>query len=422
MASGSDALDVIVVGAGWAGLGVSYYLSRAGLRHRVLERGRIGETWRTQRWDSFRMNLPNIQTVMPGDRYDGPDPEGALTRDEFVALLDDFAERNRLPVEGDSEVTELAPGPVAGIYRLVTERGTLEARNVVIASGNLNRPVRPTWTVDLPRNLTQIDTSDYRNASAIPPGAVLVVGSGQSGGQIAEDLVRAGRQVFLATSQVGRARRRYRGRDIMIWLVQSGMFDVPRKDFVQPSGRIAPRPLFGAQHTISLQSLSAQGVVLLGRIDGIESDGRLSIADDVEDNIRFADEMSTKMQRQIDDYIARTGSNAPPAEPDPAENAALRLPRPTIRSLDLAERGITTVIWCTGFQGDFTWIRLPDVLDARRQPLHEGGITKQPGIYFAGMDLAVTRKSGTVLAVQDESARLVEYITRHDSVSAQGRQ
>ena len=419
MTSESDTLDAIVVGAGWAGLGVSYYLTQAGLRHRVLERGRVGETWRIQRWDSFRLNIPNIQTVMPGDQYSGPDPEGAMTRDEFVALLEDFAERNRLPIEPDSAVTELAPDQAAGVYRLVTVRGTLRARNVVIASGNLNCPLRPAWAAGLPRSLCQIDTSAYRNPGALHPGAVLVVGSGQSGAQIADDLAQAGRPVFLATSQVGRARRRYRGRDIMIWLVQCGLFDVPRKEFVQSSGRIAPRPLFGAQHTISLQSLSAQGVVLLGRFNGIESDGRLSFADDLENNMSFADEASTKMQRQIDDYIARTGIDAPRAEPDPAETVAVRLPNPPIRSLDLAERGITTVIWCTGFQGDFTWVRLPGALDTRGQPVHEDGVTKHRGFYFAGLDLAVTRKSGTILAVTDESARLVEHITRHGAMSGQ---
>jgi putative flavoprotein involved in K+ transport len=368
------------------------------------------------------MNIPNIQTVMPGDQYRGPDPEGALTRDEFVALLEGFAERNRLPVERDTAVTELAPDQADGVYRLATVRGTLRTRNVVIASGNLNCPLRPDWAAALPSSLCQIDTSDYRNPGALQPGAVLVVGSGQSGGQIAEDLARAGRRVFLATSQVGRARRRYRGRDIMIWLVQCGLFDVPRKDFVQSSGRIAPRPLFGAQHTISLQSLSAQGVLLLGRLDGIEREGRLSIADDLEDNIRFADEVSIKMQRQIDDYISRTGINAPPAELDPAETAALSLPNPLVRSLDLVEHGITTVIWCTGFQGDFTWVRLPGLLDTRGQPVHEEGVTKHRGVYFAGLDLAVTRKSGTILAVQDESARLVEQITRYIGVSGQNEQ
>jgi len=411
MTNKADILDAIVVGAGWAGLGVSYSLARAGLRHCVLERGRIGETWRTQRWDSFRMNTPNVQTIMPGDRYNGSDPEGVLTRDEFIALLEDFAGRNGLPVELETPVTELVPDQENGVYRFATPRGTRRARKVVIASGNLNCPLRPVWAAALPRSLRQIDASDYRSAAALHPGAVLVVGSGQSGGQIAEDLAQAGRTVFLATSQVGRARRRYRGRDIMIWLAECGLFDVPRSEFIQPSGRIRPRPLFGALHTISLQSLSAQGVVLLGRFTGIESGGQLSFADDLEENIRFADEASVKMQRQIDEYIVRAGSDAPPAERDPAETVAVRLPNPAIRSLDPVHRGITTVIWCTGFQGDFRWVRLPSVLDARGQPVHEDGVTAIRGVYFAGLDLATTRKSGTILAVAEEAARLVEHIT-----------
>ena len=411
MTSNADILDALVIGAGWAGLGVSHALTRAGLHHRVLERGRIGETWRTQRWHSFRMNTPNVHTVMPGDRYNGPDPEGALTCDEFVALLEDFAERNDLPVEPDTPVTELNRNQENGAYRLTTPRGTLQARNVVIASGNLNRPLRPAWAPTLPHSLCQIDASDYRSAAVLQAGAILVVGSGQSGGQIAEDLAQAGRAVFLATSQVGRARRRYRGRDIMIWLVQCGLFDIPRKQFMQPSGRIAARPLFGALHTISLQSLSAQGVVLLGRFTGVEGDGQLAFADDLEEHIRFADEASANMTRQIDEYIARAGIDAPMAEPDPAETVAPRLPNPSIRSLDVTECGITTVIWCTGFKGEFSWVRLPGVLGAQGQPVHEDGVTALPGVYFAGLDFASTRKSGTILAVADETARLVEHIT-----------
>jgi putative flavoprotein involved in K+ transport len=410
MPSKADTLDAIVVGAGWAGLGVSYFLTQAGLRHRVLERGRIGETWRTQRWDSFRMNTPNVQTVMPGDRYNGPEPEGVLTRDEFVALLETFAERNRLPVEPETAVTELASDQGDGLYRLTTTRGTWRARSVMIASGNLNCPLRPAWATALPRGLCQIDASNYRSASALQPGAVLVVGSGQSGGQIAEDLAQAGRPVFLATSQVGRARRRYRGRDIMIWLVECGLFDVPRKEFIQPWGRITPRPLFGALHTISLQSLSAQGVVLLGRFTGIDSGGLLSFAGDLEENIRFADEASATMQRHVDEYIARGNIDAPPPEPDPAETVAPSLPDPPIRSLDPAKCGITTVIWCTGFQGDFSWVTLPGVLDARGQPVHKDGVSLLAGVYFAGLDFATTRKSGTILAVAEEAARLVEHL------------
>src|SRR5215218_9271266 len=218
MASDTDCFDVIVVGAGWAGLGASHYLTRAGLRHRVLERSRIGETWRTQRWDAFRLNTPNWGSVMPGDEYDGPDPDGFMTRDEFVALLEGFAARNCLPVETNTPVSELSLDGARGAYRLETPQGALWARNVVIASGSLNRPRRPAVTRALPLDLLQLDASDYRNPAVLPAGAVLVIGSAQCGGQIAEDLAQAGRRVFLATGRVGRMPRRYRGRDMVFWL------------------------------------------------------------------------------------------------------------------------------------------------------------------------------------------------------------
>lgn len=410
MTNRAKVLDAVVVGAGWAGLGVSYSLARRGLTHSVLERGRIGETWLTQRWNSFRMNTPNVQTTMPGDRYDGSDPFGALTRDQFVALLEDFAKRNRLPVEPQTAVTELAGGHENGEYRLTTSGGTLFARNVVIASGNLNCPVRPVWAASLPPNLCQIDASDYRNAVDLPDGAVLVVGSGQSGGQIAEDLAEAGRTVFLATSRVGRLARRYRGRDIMIWLVESGFLDVRREEIIRLAKRLPPRGLLGAEHTVSLQGLSTQGVVLLGRFQGVEDGSRLSFADDLEAHVRFADEASANVKRHIDEYISRSGIDAPAPEPDPAETVAARLPSPTIGSLEVATSGITTVVWCTGFRGDFRWVRIPGVLDPAGQPIHEDGVAARPGLYFAGLDFASTRKSGTILGVVEEAHRLAEHI------------
>ncbi|WP_309486559.1 NAD(P)/FAD-dependent oxidoreductase [Sinorhizobium sp. 8-89] len=406
-----NVLDAVVIGAGWAGLGVSYWLARRGLRHSVLERGRVGEIWRTQRWDSFRMNTPNVQTVMPGDRYDGPDPFGALTRDQFVALLEDFARRNALPIEPDTAVNELTREN--GAYRLTTSRGTLLARNVIVASGSLNCPVRPVWAAALPTVLNQIDASGYRSAADLPDGAVLVVGSGQSGAQIAEELAEAGRTVFLATSRVGRFPRRYRGRDIMVWLLECGFLDVRREEVIRLAGRIPPRGVVGPMHTISLQSLSAQGVVLLGRLTGVENGVRLSFADDLEANVRFADEASDNIKRHIDEYISRAGIDAPVSTPDPAETVAMRQPNLTTGSLDLSGSGITTVVWCTGFKGDFSWIRLSGALDSVGQPVHDDGVAALPGLYFAGLDFASTRKSGIILSIVEEAPRLVEHIVGH---------
>jgi len=403
-----EQIETIIVGAGWAGLGISHALAEAGLSHRVLERGRIGETWLTQRWDSFYLNTPKFDAVMPGDRYDGNDPEGFYTRDEFVALLEDYAKRYRLPVATNTPVTTLARDGNVG-YRVVTPGGELNAKAVVIASGSLNRARRPDVARALPPGLLQIDASAYRSTDALPAGAVLVVGSAQSGGQIAEDLTTAGRTVFLSTGRTGRKPRRYRGRDVVFWERKSGLYDIPRKHFVGPDGRIPARPLLGARHTISLQSLSAQGVVLLGRLTGV-SDGRLTFADDVSENIRLGDEAAAKTRRHIDDYISSHGFDAPPATDDPAETIAPRLPDRPILSLDPSEHHLTTVIWCTGFEGDYRFVQVPGVLNACGQPLEDEGLTEAPGIYFAGVDFSSTRKSGLIAGIAEEAQRLVGHI------------
>ena len=189
----------------------------------------------------------------------------------------------------------------------------------------------------------------------------------------------------------------------MIWLHESGFLDVRREEVIRLAGRIPPRGLLGAGRTMSLQALSAQGVVLLGRFTGIEDGGRLSFADDLEANIRFADEASDNVKRYIDEYIGRAGIDAPVSEPDPAETVAWRQPNPTIGSLDLSRSGITTLVWCTGFKGDFSWVRVPGALDALGQPVHEDGVAALPGLYFAGLDFASTRKSGTILAIAEEA-------------------
>ena len=402
-------VETVVIGAGWAGLGVSYVLAKAGLSHRVLERGRIGETWLTQRWDSFHLNTCKFQTVMPGDRYEGSDPEGFYTHDEFVALLEDYAKRYCLPVATKTPVRALTSDGKAGVYRLITPIGELTARAVVIASGSLNCARRPEVARALSPGLLQIDPSVYRNPQALPEGAVLVVGSAQSGGQIAEDLAMAGRVVFLSTGRTGRKPRRYRGRDISFWERESGLYDVPRKDFVGPDGRIAGRPLLGALHTISLQSLSAQGVVLLGRFTGM-ANGRFTFADDVRENIRLGDEASAKTRRHIDDYIDRNCLDAPPAVDDPAETVAPCLPNLPILSLDPSEHHLSTVIWCTGFEGDYSFVQVPGVLNAHGQPSENEGLTQAPGIYFAGVDFSSTRKSGIIVGIAEEAQRLVEHI------------
>jgi putative flavoprotein involved in K+ transport len=405
----SSALDAVVIGAGSAGLGVSQLLDAAGLHHLVLERGRVGETWRTQRWDSFRMNTPNWFTALPGSPYDGPEPEGFYSRDEFVRMLEAHTTRHRLPVETHAPVLELSTNPGSDTsFRVTSPRGTFLARNVIVATGNQSRPKLPGIASSLPEGPLRLHAADYRNADILPEGAVLVVGCATSGLQIAEDLIEAGRVVYLATSHVGRQVRRYRGRDIVHWLEHAGIFDQP-PPVPDGAGHILARSSLGARRTISLQSLSAQDVVLLGRVSGGE-DRRLHIADDLAENIRFANEASAAQKRMIDDYILREGVDAPAAELDPAETIAPRLLNHPIRLLDLAERGITSAFWCTGFDGDFSYARLPGLLDARGQPVHERGVTAWPGVYFVGLDFQSVRRSGTVGGVATDARHVVAAI------------
>ena len=324
------------------------------------------------------------------------------------ALLEGYAARHRLPLRGATPVTALEAGPAG--FRLATPAGPVVARAVVAANGALTRPRRPALAADLPVGIAQVDVGDYRNPAALPDGAVLVVGNAQSGGQIAEELVLAGRRVFLASGRVGRTPRRYRGRDILHWLVESGLFDVPRSAFVGPDGRVAGRPTLAVPRTISLQSLSAQGVTLLGHLTGFV-DGWLTFADDVQDNIRFADEFSAASRARIDAFIDEAGIVAPPAEPDPAETVAPRLPDPPILALDPTTLG--AVVWCTGFRGDWSWIRLPGALDAAGEPIHAAGLSPVPGLGFAGLDFALTRRSGTILALAEEAPRLAAAMAAH---------
>ena len=410
--SNDAVVEAVVVGAGSAGLGISQLLGSAGIRHRVLERGRTGETWRSQRWDSFQMNTPNWATALPGSPYDGDDADGFYSCGQFIEMLEAHASRHGLPVETGTPVIELSAGRGDGaVYRLRTPREALLARHVVIASGNQSRPKLPAIASALPEGALRLHTADYRNPHALPPGDVLVVGCATSGMQIAEDLLNiGGRTVYLATSRVGRQARRYRGHDIVYWLEHAGIFDAapPAPD---EAGHVLARSSLGARGTISLQALAAKGAVLLGRIAGVDGT-TLRLADDLEDNMRFADEASAAQKRLIDDYIVRAGILAPADEPDAAEAVAWRRADPSLRSLDIAARGITSVIWCTGFDGDFSWVHLPGLLDARGQPVHQRGITAWPGVCFVGLDFQSVRRSGTVGGVAADARHVLAAILK----------
>ena len=404
--------DVVVVGAGQAGLGIGYHLQSAGNRFAIFERGRVGETWRTQRWDSFAVNTPNWANVLPGDTYVGEEPDGFRHRDELVADFARYADAFGLPVVEGRTVTGV---DAHGDGFLITYRdstgavGTVTTSNVVVASGMMQSPRIPAIHTRFPDSILQLHASAYRSPEGLPPGAVVVVGSGQSGCQIATDLVRAGREVFLCTSRVARVRRRYRQRDILDWAVDVGFWDVEVDELPDPAMQFATQPQvsgvgrFGS--TVSLQSMARDGVHLMGRLHDVVG-GVLRTDDDLVDNISFADEKSAEFTAMIEAWIAREGLDAPPIEDDPADEPAdPSVAISGITELDLAEAQVGSVIWCTGFTADLGWIHLP-VTGADGMPIHTRGVSPVPGIYFIGLPWLHTRKSGLIHGV-DEDARFI---------------
>lgn len=408
-----EAIDTVVIGAGQAGLSVSYHLTRAGHRHVVLERDRIGASWASRRWDSFTLVTPNWMNRLPGFPYRGPDPDGFLARDEVVAYLEDYAASFGAPVRLGVRATRLSRRPDAPGYRVETSRGALAARNVVVTTGFFHTPKVPTFAGRIAPGILQVPSSAYRNPGALPPGAVLVVGSAQSGCQIAEELHEAGREVYLCVSRAPREPRRYRGRDINHWIECMGGFDRTFADPADPVERYRANPHCSGKnggHAINLRALAARGITLMGRVTDADGD-RLRFAPDLAANVAAADRASRELMRAVDDHIAAAGLDAPAPDaantddgdgagaPDPAE----------IAELDLAARGVSTIVWATGFACDFSWIDLP-ILDRRGYPVQDRGVTPHPGLYFCGLHWMHCLKSGLLFGVGDGARHVARHL------------
>lgn len=415
--AGDAMLEAVVVGGGQAGLGASYHLARHGIEHVVLERGRVAETWRTQRWDSFFLNTPNWMNRLPGEAGAIEPRDAFLGRDAHVARLQAYADDQRLPLRTGVTVTAIS-GPASDGRFVVSGddgSGTLElrARNVVVASGVLNVPKIPAIASSLPGWIGQLPAGGYRGPAGLPTGAVLVVGSGQSGVQIVEDLLAAGRTVYLCTSSVGRWPRRYRGRDAFEWLRDAGFFEMTPERLTDPKLRFAANPTISGVgrlgHTVSLQSLEEHGVILLGRPTAVEGD-RLILDDTVGANIAFGDRKSAEAAADFEAHISASGVEAPALEPDPADvphpdPASVRSPR----ELDVGAAGVGSVIWTTGFGGDLRYLGVP-VLDEHDTPVHARGVTKVPGIYFLGLPWLSTRRSAIIFGVDEDAAYVADRI------------
>ncbi len=404
--------DVVVIGGGQAGLGIGYYLRAAGKRFIIFERGRVGETWRGQRWDSFTVNTPNWANSLPGDPYEGDEPDGFYHRDDLIDYFEQYAAKFELPVTEGVTVTGV-DGNGDG-FRVTYEDASgaadaVTAANVVIASGMMQAPKIPGIRHRFPESLLQLHASDYRSAENLPPGAVVVIGAGQSGCQISVDLIHAGRDVYLCTSKVGRIRRRYRQRDVVGWLDDIGFWDVAVEELPDPAMEFAAQPQvsglgrFGS--TLSLQSMAREGVRLMGRLSDVE-DGVLKTDDSLAEHIAFADERSAEFTRAIEEWISSNGVGAEAIEDDPNDvPAGPEVAELGITELDLTDAGVGSVIWCTGFTADFDWLHAR-VTDENGRPMHKRGISPVPGIYFLGFPWLHSRKSGIIHGI-DEDARFI---------------
>lgn len=404
--------DVVIVGAGQAGLGLSYHLAKAGVDHVILDRGRIGNAWREDRWDSFSLVTPNWTITLPGAEYRGDDPNGFMLRDEFVDHLEQWAASFGAPVREGVTATKVTRD--GSRFLIETDKGRYTARQVVVATATYQRSRFPGFLRALPADIQHLPASLYRDPSALPVGGVLVVGAGATGAQIAEELNVAGRDTYLAVGNSGRLPRRYRGRDCIEWQRAMGWLDRTPDMLEDPAIRFRGDPhLTGADggRTLSLHQFHADGITLLGRLTGLDG-ARVKIAGDVVQAIAESDDYAASFRRAVDDHVLATGLVAP--APTPEEMLGEAAPGGTalalLRELDLRARKISTVISATGFSYDFSWVELP-VFDTAGYPITRGGVTSVPGLAFIGLNWMTKRKSGIIYGVAEDAAYLAERIT-----------
>lgn len=404
-------VDTLVVGGGQAGLAMSAHLGRAGVDHVVLERDRIAQSWRTRRWDSLVANGPAWHDRFPDLDFAAFDPDSFVPKDGIAAYLETFAGQIEAPVREGVAVTavrqDAGGADHAGRFTVETTQGTYRASNVVLATGPFQVPSIPP-IVPADAGVVQIHSNDYRNPGQLPDGAVLVVGAGSSGVQIADELARADRRVFLSVGPHSRPPRRYRGKDFCWWLGALGHWNatevVPGKEHVT----IAVSGAHGG-HTVDFRELAERGIVLLGRTES-HADGVVHFATDLAANIAAGDADYLSVLDQADAHIAAHSLDFP-EEPE----ARTMRPDPAcvsnpILSLDLAGQGVTSIVWATGFGFDYDWVATREAFDARGHPVHAQGVSPVPGLYFVGLPWLSRRASAFIWGVWHDAERLAGHI------------
>ncbi len=398
--------DTLVVGAGQAGIAMSEHLGKFGVPHIVLEKARVAEAWRTGRWDAMVANGPAWHDRFPNMEFADCDPDSFVSKDRFAQYLVDYAEMVNAPIRTGVEVTKATRLPGKAGFLVQTSAGEIEAKRIVAATGAFQHPVIPP-VVPAEAGVEQIHSYNYRNPDQLAEGAVMVVGAGSSGAQIADELNRAGRKVFLSVGPHDRPPRRYRGRDFCWWLGVLGLWDVSA---MKPGTEHVTISVSGANggHTMDFRRLAQEGVILTGRTESF-ADGVLTFDDQLHANVAAGDANYNELLDMADAYVARTGIDLP-EEPE-ARNSfpdADCLTNP-LDSVDLAKEGITTILWATGFRQDFDWMDM-DAFDEKGAPIHQRGVSVEPDIYFLGLPWQSRRGSAFLWGVWHDAKHVADRI------------
>lgn len=405
----ADRHEVVIIGGGQAGLSASWQLTQRGIDHVVLEQHAPAHSWRSERWDTFCLVTPNWQCTLPGYAYSGSDPDGFMLRDEIVRYVEDYAASFAAPVRSGVRVLSVRQSESGG-YRIDSSAGPVSARQVVIATGGYHDPIIPGYAAAIDPSILQMRSEAYRNPQSMPEGAILVVGTGQSGCQIAEDLHLAGRQVHLCVGEAPRVARRYRGKDVVEWLHLMGYYDIPVDEHPLREGVRDKTNHYvtgrDGGRDIDLRLRATEGMQLYGRLADMQG-SLVSFTPDLARNLDSADEVNESIKRSIDGWIAKHAVEAPAEAPyvAPWKPAAERV------SLDCRQAGITSIVWCIGFRMNFSWVEAP-VFDDRGLPRHHRGITEQDGLYFLGLPWLHSWGSGRFSGIARDSEHVAEAIVR----------
>ncbi|MCQ1768379.1 NAD(P)/FAD-dependent oxidoreductase [Neorhizobium galegae] len=401
-----EKVDTIIVGGGQAGLAMSEHLGRRGVAHLVLERNRIAERWRSERWDSLVANGPAWHDRFPGMTFDGIEPGSFATKEKIVEYFEAYAKQIAAPIRTGVDVISIRQKAHGAGFLVETSEGNYEATNVVAATGPFQRPIIPT-VVPAESNILQMHSNHYRNPGQLPDGAVLVIGAGSSGAQIADEILRSGRRVYLAVGPHQRPPRSYRGKDFCWWLGVLGHWEAKTRD---PSMEHVTIAVSGARggHTVDFREFASRGMTLVGKADFFR-DGVMHFEPDLADNIAQGDANYLSVLDEADAYAARNKLDLP-EEPE-ARNIG---PDPQcvtdpILQLDLAKAGVTSIIWATGYALDFSWLKV-DAFDDKGRPVHERGVASVPGLYFLGLAWLSRRASPFIWGVWHDADYLGDHI------------